>query len=137
MEVVHRKVTANRGGTTGPTPLVPGQEGDGGVFRFPGHPRSDARPDSVGSPGSVFAVEASTHDSSALDTPGSIPHPHRQARRLSGVRSPLRLQITLWPRSIRLEASVSFSHLDAAWSLLTWLPSFPPRPSPLPVPGLP
>ncbi len=60
MEVVHRKVAANRGGTTGPTPLVPGQEGDGGVFRFPGHPRSDARPEFAGIPGSVFAVEAST-----------------------------------------------------------------------------
>lgn len=137
MEVAHRKVTANRGGTTGPTPLVPSQEGDGGVFRIPGHPRSDARPDSVGSPGSVFAVEASVHVSSTLVTPGSNPHPHREARRLSGVRSPLRLQITLWPRPFRLGASVSFVHPDAVWSLLTWLLSIPPRPSPFPAPGLP
>ena len=97
MEVAHRKVTANRGGTTGPTPLVPGQEGDGGVFCFPDHPRSDARLDSMGNPGSVFAVEASAHVTSALISPGHNTQPHRQARRLSGdrFRPLLRLQITL------------------------------------------
>ena len=41
-EVADRKIAANRGGTTGPTPLVPSQEGDDGVFRLSGHPRSDA-----------------------------------------------------------------------------------------------
>lgn len=60
MEVAHRKVAANRGGTTGPTSLVPSQQGNGGVCRLSGHSRSDVRSNRFAGSGGVFAVEITT-----------------------------------------------------------------------------